>query len=800
MSSVNKKQKAYTVKIAGRRDILAAKAGEPVERLGVNPPLASLFLGPHAENAAYWEKAIATVFQDYVYWRKNYYSKDGNVMSAADYEKGDRFYREFSLSLEAMLNDLKQSFPFHSPRYMGHMLSEQTLPAVMGYFATMLYNPNNVTEEAAPVTVEKELDFGKRVCQMLGYSASGWAHLCSGGSAANLEALWAARQSQFFPLVLRDVCRKNGWLDFMIKLPNYRLTNTTTALCDCSDRQLLHLHPSESLFMLKNLSNYLHKKMHMAYKDAKNLIARDAAASAYNIRTNGYAAVLAKVGLKPVIFVSQSAHYSIKKAANLLGYGEAAIRPIPTTDKFRIDISALKALLDNVAEDEYIAAVIAVFGTTEEGAIDPVHRVKWLRDSLAEEKNRSFWLHVDAAWGGYFAVMKNETPFAPHDQVEMDEKDFFQRVDQYIARVDVSETYEISFNADFPNYRENYKKPKKLVSWNDREVFAAMFALSDADSITVDPHKMGYIPYPAGLIAFKNRRIVYLLKEHASYIGTDSEYFSPEEGGDADLAFFLKDDAFPIPQIGAYTLEGSRPGAAAMACWFASEVIPLDIKSHGKIIRTTVLNARRFAQYLQQHSGCTFRYIDEKLQCESDDLAPCEVPFRIELLYNNIDTNLVCFFVRPCRWVDGNKSNGRRKMVVDTSWSLDEINELNRRIHERLTISPSREADRRKVSLTQKFYVAGTKLEVNKYSVLSMKQTLDKFGFGLEEYAEHGLYVMRSTIMNPWYYKASQSDNHLDYFMQFLEELHYAARKVIDSGVEDHIDRLYPQANKRKSK
>jgi hypothetical protein len=139
-------------------------------------------------------------------------------------------------------------------------------------------------------------------------------------------------------------------------------------------------------------------------------------------------------------------------------------------------------------------------------------------------------------------------------------------------------------------------------------------------------------------------------------------------------------------------------------------------------------------------------------------------------------------------------------MVVDTSWSLDEINELNRRIHERLTISPSREADRRKVSLTQKFYVAGTKLEVNKYSVLSMKQTLDKFGFGLEEYAEHGLYVMRSTIMNPWYYKASQSDNHLDYFMQFLEELHYAARKVIDSGVEDHIDRLYPQANKRKSK
>lgn len=131
-------------------------------------------------------------------------------MGAYDYQKGDAFHREFLIYLETMLNDLKQSFPFYSPRYMGHMLSEQTLPAVMGYFATMLYNPNNVTEEAAPVTVEKELDFGKRICQMLGYGSRGWAHLCSGGSSANMEALWAARQSQFFSLVLRDVCQKTA--------------------------------------------------------------------------------------------------------------------------------------------------------------------------------------------------------------------------------------------------------------------------------------------------------------------------------------------------------------------------------------------------------------------------------------------------------------------------------------------------------------------------------------------------------------------------------------------------------------
>lgn len=777
---MKQKVKTRTVKI-GKSTAKESKC------IGVNPPLASLFLGPHAENSKYWEEAISTIFTDYVYWRKNYYSKDGNLMSASDYQKGDTFHREFSVYLDTMLNDLKQSYPFHSPRYMGHMLSEQTLPAVMGYFATLLYNPNNVTEEAAPVTVEKELEFGKRICQMLGYGSKGWAHLSSGGSSANLEALWAARQSQFFPLVLRDVCLKYGWSDFTIKLPNHRDTNLHTPLCACSDRQLLHLHPSESLFMLKNLTQHIYKTKGLEYAEIKKRITEAAAASQYNIRTNGYANVIAKIGLKPVIFVSQSAHYSVKKATNLLGYGESSIRPIPTTDKFRINIPALKDLLYSVKEDEYIAAVIAVFGTTEEGAIDPVHRVKWLRDSLAMEKNLSFWLHVDAAWGGYFAVMKNEGahPDPDSDQVEMNEKDFFDRVDQYIARINVSETYEMSFEADFPNYKETYQKPQKLVSWNDREVFASMFALCDADSITVDPHKMGYIPYPAGLVAFKNKRIVYLLKEHASYIGTDSRNFSSEDNSDEDMNFYKKDDLFDILQIGAYTLEGSRPGAAAMACWFASEIIPLDIKNHGKIIRTTVLNARRFAQYLQQHSNCTFRYIDEKLQQESDSLKACNVPFKIELLYNNIDTNLVCFFVRPCRWVS-QSGNRRWKMEPDDTWTLEEINNLNRRIHERMTISRSREADLRKNTLNQKFYVAGTNLETNKYSAESMSVSLKRFGFQPDEYAANGLYVMRSTIMNPWYYKAAQSANHIDYFMEFLEELHYATRKVLDASSEEH--------------
>ena len=64
------------------------------------------------------------------------------------------FDRSLLQQLSEMLARLKRDFPIYSPRYVAHMLSDQTMPSVLGYFAGMLYNPNNVTPEAAPVTVE----------------------------------------------------------------------------------------------------------------------------------------------------------------------------------------------------------------------------------------------------------------------------------------------------------------------------------------------------------------------------------------------------------------------------------------------------------------------------------------------------------------------------------------------------------------------------------------------------------------------------------------------------------------------
>ena len=53
----------------------------------------------------------------------------------------------------------------------------------------MLYNPNTVTSEVAPVTVRLEIEAGRLISRMIGYDDGSWAHLCSGGTTANIEAL-----------------------------------------------------------------------------------------------------------------------------------------------------------------------------------------------------------------------------------------------------------------------------------------------------------------------------------------------------------------------------------------------------------------------------------------------------------------------------------------------------------------------------------------------------------------------------------------------------------------------------------
>lgn len=131
--------------------------------------VSAIFLGPHGENFDILNKLINEIMLDYIYWRRNYFSTDPIVIGQDNIRTNSGWYDDLDTELRSALNNLKAHYPFYSPRYMAHMLSEQTIPSIIGYFAGMLYNPNNVTDEAAPVTVDIEIEFGKMICEMLGY-------------------------------------------------------------------------------------------------------------------------------------------------------------------------------------------------------------------------------------------------------------------------------------------------------------------------------------------------------------------------------------------------------------------------------------------------------------------------------------------------------------------------------------------------------------------------------------------------------------------------------------------------------
>ena len=72
------------------------------------------------------------------------------------------------------------------------------MPAMLGYFATMFYNPNNVALEASPISTIAEMEVGLQLSELFGYNVDpnnknlplAWGHVTCDGTIANLEATW----------------------------------------------------------------------------------------------------------------------------------------------------------------------------------------------------------------------------------------------------------------------------------------------------------------------------------------------------------------------------------------------------------------------------------------------------------------------------------------------------------------------------------------------------------------------------------------------------------------------------------
>jgi glutamate/tyrosine decarboxylase-like PLP-dependent enzyme len=101
-------------------------------------------------------------------------------------------------------------------------------------------------------------------------------------------------------------------------------------------------------------------------------------------------------------FVNSEAHYSMDKAANILGIGTDHLIKVGLNDEGAMDPVVLEYEIQRVIELGGIPFFVAATeGTTVRGAYDPIDAILELR------KKYSFWLHADGAWGGA-AVMSDK--------------------------------------------------------------------------------------------------------------------------------------------------------------------------------------------------------------------------------------------------------------------------------------------------------------------------------------------------------------------------------------------------------
>jgi tyrosine decarboxylase/aspartate 1-decarboxylase len=199
------------------------------------------------------------------------------------------------------------------------------------------------------------------------------------------------------------------------------------------------------------------------------------------------------------IVASDQAHYTHQRISSVLQLPFAAV---PSDNRGRMDVVALEETLHGGD----VGCVVATLGTTGTGSVDPLPEILKLRERYA------FRVHVDSAYGGYFALAANL----------------------------------------------------------DAETRASYDRIGEADSIVIDPHKHGLQPYGCGCVLFRDPGVGAIYKHESPYTYfTSSELHLGEislecsRPGASAVALWATQRLLPLVRGGEFAkmLEASRNAA-----------------------------------------------------------------------------------------------------------------------------------------------------------------------------------------------------------------------------------------------
>ena len=207
-----------------------------------------------------------------------------------------------------------------------------------------------------------------------------------------------------------------------------------------------------------------------------------------------------------LVYGSSETHSWSKKACELLGLGDSALRRIPVDDEYRVDVPALRAA---IAEDRAAGhrpiCVIGNAGTVNTGATDDLQALA----SLCREYR--LWFHVDGAFGAFAALA--------------------------------------------PSLR------------------STVAGMEEADSVAVDLHKWGYLPFEVGLALVRHP------DAHRATFATSSRYLDATPRG-------IVAGGFPFADLGVQLSRGFR----ALKVWMSLKAQGAD--AWGRLVEQNVAQAR----------------------------------------------------------------------------------------------------------------------------------------------------------------------------------------------------------------
>ena len=699
--------------------------------------LEAWFLGCKAENHEELESLVVEALRDHAFWRRNFHPGDPTQIPE-ETKRSEEFLRTIDHtrnSLRELLSWLKKSTPFFSLRYQGHMNWETTMPAMVGYLATMLYNPNNVAFEASTVTTLLEVEIGKDLCKMLGFQAKQseqeggtriqpWGHITGGGSVANLESLWASRNLKYFPFTLQYLLRHDPCLQ--------QAKNLTIPLADKSEQKLIDASAWELLNLDADTVLWIPSKISHDYGIQDQVLRSAIDNSNFSLQKMGFGRFkekfLKSIKNDSIFLVPGTKHYSWDKSAAILGIGSSQMQDIELDIHGRMCMQSLRNNLEFCLENHIpIYSTISVIGSTEESNVDPLADILELRDEY-RSKGLNFCVHADAAWGGYHTCLLHQT----------------KETSEWQTREQGEQLLEFGVGLSSHTHRH-------------------LGALKDADTVTVDPHKSGYIPYPAGALCYRNSLMRELLSFVAPYINHACEE----------------------PNVSSYGVEGSKAGAAVASIYLSHKVIRPDRSGYGRLIGRAMLGCKRIYSRLLCMQNNHDRFIcvplpqlNESIPGETESQKKEFIRDRIAYkglqeisaddevihLLNEIgpDQNILCYAF------NFKHANGTLNQ------SVQEMNALNSQIYQQLSIKPGSDI------YGYKLIISTTDLDKKQYGesfIEDLKQRL-----GVNDPKGDCITVLRSTIMDPWI-GSSKGDEFIDLFEQELRNA--LAQSLLENSMLD---------------